>query len=421
MKIFNKHLHDITYDEIISFCNEGHIESLYLDYKEDVSRSNSVAKTSAAMANSFGGIIIIGVADDNNYPKLPVKGLDKLTEEQITQIISDNTFPLITPEIKVYKKANRYLGIVRVKPSQSTPIFFTKDNTIPVRVNNITKKFEDNADLKQLDWLWNNRKKSIELYENCLSFARDTFEKQRSNLHGLESLIEAKKDPYSPRMVNSKRLLRDPHYFPNRIEIFSRPIYPDITPLKNPKELNDIFPKINVNVDENCGEFPRNIHKRRRISGGSIIQELKSRGLIYTEINQYGLYYHNEKIIMQDYDLMIDEHYNIDHLTSEAIAVLKWPVLKGVFISFLESLKLFYKEIEYYGYIEIGIKLFSVNTMQLIKEQIETELYDSPLGAYSVDDYINWDSGIINVSEIDNNLINDLEEYIDDLFDYKKR
>lgn len=69
-------------------------ENIHLDYKDsravDPKKSDEIAKDASAFANSDGGVIIYGVAEDNNH--FPVKidsGVDHLafSHERLEQII----------------------------------------------------------------------------------------------------------------------------------------------------------------------------------------------------------------------------------------------------------------------------------------------------------------------------------------------
>ncbi len=68
--LFTKDITQITYEDVFIFCNQRLPESVHLDYKRDFPRN--LEKTIAAFANTMGGLVIIGVEDDDGKPKLPV-------------------------------------------------------------------------------------------------------------------------------------------------------------------------------------------------------------------------------------------------------------------------------------------------------------------------------------------------------------
>jgi len=68
--LYTKTIERITFEDVVNFCAERHRESTYLDYKRQI--DNSLAKTIAAMANTWGGLVIIGVEDEDSRPRHPV-------------------------------------------------------------------------------------------------------------------------------------------------------------------------------------------------------------------------------------------------------------------------------------------------------------------------------------------------------------
>ena len=99
--IFNSQISDITWSSIEEFCDEGISEGTFLDYKENFPKS--LEKTISALAKTYGGIILIGVEEDNsNKPITPIKGIDFVRglSEKVMHIILSNISPPIIPEIK---------------------------------------------------------------------------------------------------------------------------------------------------------------------------------------------------------------------------------------------------------------------------------------------------------------------------------
>src|SRR6266849_6417511 len=101
--LYVKPADQITWNDIESFCQQGLPEGAYLDYKEDFPKN--LEKTIAAMANTLGGIILIGVEEDKQTTKpiLPLKGIEfqRGLEERIMSIILTNITPPIFPEVVV--------------------------------------------------------------------------------------------------------------------------------------------------------------------------------------------------------------------------------------------------------------------------------------------------------------------------------
>jgi len=73
--LYTTAINDISWQEVVDFCEQKIPEGGYLDYKEDF--PSTLEKTISALANTLGGIILIGVEeDDENKPVLPIKGIN---------------------------------------------------------------------------------------------------------------------------------------------------------------------------------------------------------------------------------------------------------------------------------------------------------------------------------------------------------
>ena len=63
MDILNKPITTFTFNDVVSFCQEGHHEGWQIDYKRDWPQ-DGLSKYFAAFSNTRGGVIIIGVEED---------------------------------------------------------------------------------------------------------------------------------------------------------------------------------------------------------------------------------------------------------------------------------------------------------------------------------------------------------------------
>ncbi len=72
--LFDTSFNSADFSTVVSFLEKDHEEGQALVYKGDINRS--LRKTIAAMANTIGGLIILGVEDHDNKPKPPFTGID---------------------------------------------------------------------------------------------------------------------------------------------------------------------------------------------------------------------------------------------------------------------------------------------------------------------------------------------------------
>lgn len=67
--LYTKPIEQITWDDIESFCQQKIAEGPYLDYKELFPKK--LEKTIAAMANTLGGVILVGIKEDKQSKPVP--------------------------------------------------------------------------------------------------------------------------------------------------------------------------------------------------------------------------------------------------------------------------------------------------------------------------------------------------------------
>ena len=123
---------DVTYDRVLALVQEQPPESLTLEFKRQY--SEGVPKSIAAMANSYGGIVVIGVADS---------GVDRLLgvpAEAITQVANgchERLEPPWEPEIipvSVPDQVGMFVLVVRVDPARA-PRPIMVGGMVPIRLN----------------------------------------------------------------------------------------------------------------------------------------------------------------------------------------------------------------------------------------------------------------------------------------------
>lgn len=157
-------------DDVQAFLDEDVEEGLRLDYKE-VERNqrgvpDSIAKEVVAFANTYGGLIIVGVGVDRatNRPTSRegvsrIKGL----QEQITSICYGIVPPLV-PEIgiadfKAPDGSDRAFVVLRVEPSPT--VHATRENQVLVRAGSECR----NADLRTLRLLFEREQQREQLFD----------------------------------------------------------------------------------------------------------------------------------------------------------------------------------------------------------------------------------------------------------------
>ncbi len=169
--ILTKPIEEISFDDVVEFCQQGIKEGGILDYKQKFPKE--LEKSICAFANSYGGIIIIGVRTDDGKPVPPYEGVPyrKGLEETVWQIITTKIWPPIFPQIRVCPPKNgRTFIVIRVPQSEVTP-HAVLNKWVYVRVGNMT----DIATTEKIEWLRNRREKSEQFRKMLCRRADDRF------------------------------------------------------------------------------------------------------------------------------------------------------------------------------------------------------------------------------------------------------
>jgi hypothetical protein len=171
--IYTSPIEQVSWAAVEAFCAQGVVESPLLDYKIDF--PNDLGRTIAAMANTLGGIIIIGVDEQaDGKPVLPIAGvtLQPGLAEKITNIVLDSLTPPVFPEVAVCPDVSgaKAVVVVRIPQSPESPHAIRSNTRVYLRTGNRNKP-EDLATLEQVGWLQGRRAKAVDLREHIFGEA----------------------------------------------------------------------------------------------------------------------------------------------------------------------------------------------------------------------------------------------------------
>jgi len=100
MRLLTAPITSIQWADVVAFCEMGLPESTTLDYKREM--PSELERTIAAMANTSGGVILIGVDEDrtSTKPVLPIVGIPLVRglPERITNVCIANLTPPKCPK-----------------------------------------------------------------------------------------------------------------------------------------------------------------------------------------------------------------------------------------------------------------------------------------------------------------------------------
>ncbi len=183
--MFNLKPEEVNFEKIEAFCKEQIPEGETIEYKRAFpSDATRLAKSISAMANTHGGIILIGVKanETTNTPIMPIQGI-KLTEgleEKITSICLRNIYQPYFPSVKICdfknkRGENRAVVFIRVYQSDQTPHAINSNTDVYLRIKSQNEPFRK-ATVDEIEWLRDKRKKAVELRETILARAQERYD-----------------------------------------------------------------------------------------------------------------------------------------------------------------------------------------------------------------------------------------------------
>jgi len=327
MNLFRLSLDSMKWSDILAFCEQREAEGATLDYKEAIPKD--IEKTVAAMANTLGGIIIVGVAEDNEAkPVLPVLGMEmkRGLVEQITSKCVDNISPPIVPETYLVSSGDRAFVVLRIAQSPNAPHAISNNTRVYIRTGRQNSQ-DELASLDRIFWLQDRRKQS-EAFRDWL-FARAS---ERYDLiqAGKVPGINASAEPESGRCL---------------LTLAISPVYPDASILVRSSDLHQIRKRITIKDPMGTANvFPIQGSEtvNRTVEDGVVMHWSGGHGLrtYHTHLNIHGLYFYRQTLLF----LPPEQHRagNNDHFMRSSEVVDRA-------YSILHSSKKFYDEIGYHG------------------------------------------------------------------------
>ena len=291
MSLLSKPTLDLSWSDVLAFCESQITEGTTLDYKGEFPKE--LERTVAAMANTLGGLILIGVADDKHgKPVLPLVGMpiDTGLAERVLNICATTITPPVVPVVKVCADSANANAVVvlRVDQSRAAPHAISSNTRVYVRTGQRNDP-DELANLERIAWLMESRRKSESFREWLFSRATERFR-----------LLTLGRVPHIAGSVEHQASAAE--LPPCLLTIALVPTYPATEPLALPERLNAIRREI-VMRDRmgTCHEFPLQespIHNRLVEDG--VVMHLSGRGGLrtyHTHLNMHGLYFFKQSLL----------------------------------------------------------------------------------------------------------------------------
>lgn len=283
MKILSARIEDLDWQDVLDFVALRLPEGTIRDYKEDFPKD--LEKTVAAMANTSGGLVIIGATEDRTTTRATgLPGIPNGTglSERVLNICISNIAPVLVPEVAVLADptGTRAVVVIRVGQSHQAPHTTSKNTKVYLRRGSISYP-EEYATLDELEWLRKGREKSVQLRQELLERANDRFWQFLKGFH---------EERYS------RDLARD-----GMLELSFCPTYPR-TMLRAPPELDEIVWATRVRDYYRSDEyFPIGPGGSVLVQDG-VVKQSSVDGVEWahhTEINSFGLLFFKQSLRRQ--------------------------------------------------------------------------------------------------------------------------
>lgn len=158
--MFNKLLARIEFADVEEFCREWG-EGIRVEYKRDLIKE--IPKTVSAFANTLGGILVMGVAADQNTNKaiFPIEGMAEAPglEERVIQSSQTGVYPGVLPEVRVLSVPNqsgKVVAVVKVHESPEAPHAIQNSTRVYVRTGSLSQPYEL-AEIDRIEYLLKRR------------------------------------------------------------------------------------------------------------------------------------------------------------------------------------------------------------------------------------------------------------------------
>ncbi len=148
-------------------------ESFYFEFKNDRTISKKIAKEVSAFANTFGGYIFIGIADDKK-----IEGCLEWNEQRIHATIHDTITPTPSFDVKKFTCSDGVVFVIKIEEGAEPP-YITNSGKIFERVSSGSIPITDSSKLSQI---YSKREQQLSNMERKITIA--PIQKEVGNIYG---------------------------------------------------------------------------------------------------------------------------------------------------------------------------------------------------------------------------------------------
>jgi len=298
MRWLSKPLANLIWTDVETFCERRVTEGASLDYKRDF--PTNLEKTIAAMANTLGGTIFVGVAEDaEGKPVAPVTGIafDRGLAERVLSISAENITPPVVPGVQVCLDATgqRAVVVIQVPQSRDAPHAIESNTQVYVRTGQRNDP-DALANLDRIEWLLGNRRKAEDFRNWLIARANSRFD----TVSGGDVPQIARSQGFISRQSKIPGVTIYHPELQCLLTVMIVPTYPSVDPLMLPGDLQRGAREISV-PDRmlTAREFPFFEAGTRLVEDGVIIHIGDTERTYHTHLNIHGLYFHKQSMLFE--------------------------------------------------------------------------------------------------------------------------
>lgn len=144
LNINNKPWNKLRFSDVQKLLDGADDENFFFEFKADGERPEKLVKEVSALANTYGGYILLGIGDDKS-----VQGCTAWTEQRIHNTIHNCISPIPDFDVKKFKPNGKNIFVIKIEEG-SMPPYVTNRGQIFERVSSGSFPITDSSKLSQL-------------------------------------------------------------------------------------------------------------------------------------------------------------------------------------------------------------------------------------------------------------------------------
>lgn len=182
MPFFSRQVADLTTEDIFELLEAGARENIRLEFKREMPTRDELLKKLSGFANTYGGHLLIGAAEDKRGELSGLPGIDPQPsfDQQVASWCFEGVYPPIVPDISAPiphpQDPAKVFYVIYVGESLATPHFLEARGGCWVRTGEYSQRPKEGlATYEEIEHLADRRRRAVELRDRLLDRAAARF------------------------------------------------------------------------------------------------------------------------------------------------------------------------------------------------------------------------------------------------------